>query len=267
MRQIAPIILAVAMVVGLAGGLVYTWVLDPIELYNATPNTLRARDKFVYVALIGDLYAYEGDLSRAEARLAELGIEADGTLLAGLIEEYLDGGGQAEEVRNLAQLAEALGASGGVLLVFAAAPTPSPEPTATIQTQPGSQPAGASITPVPTVTPAPSFHLVEQTAVCAEPGQPGSISVWVRDQDGNGLAGIEIVVSWSTGQDRFFTGLRSERGAGYADFEMAPEVEYEVALAGFKGEIAQGLTADLSPGLCPTGTVALDWQVSFVRGQ
>jgi hypothetical protein len=89
----------------------------------------------------------------------------------------------------------------------------------------------------------------------------------VRDKDGNELAGVEIVVSWSTGQDRFFTGLWPERGVGYADFEMAPEVEYDVALAGFKGETAEGLTADLSPGLCPTGTIALDWQVSFERGQ
>lgn len=267
MRRIGPIILVVAMAVGLAGGLLYTWVLDPIENRSSTPNSLRARDKLVYVTIIGDLYAYEGDLPRAEARLAELDIEADGPVLAGLIEEYLDGGGQAEDVRNLARLAEALGASGGVLLVFAAAPTPSPEPTATIQAQPGSQPAGTSLAPAPTVTPAPSFHLVEQTAVCAEPGQPGSISVWVRDQDGNGLAGIEIVVSWSAGQDRFFTGLRPERGPGYADFEMAPEVEYDVALAGFRGELAKGLTADLSPGLCPTDTMALDWQISFVRGQ
>lgn len=267
MKRSAPIILAVAMVVGLAGGLLYTWILDPIESYDSTPDTLRAQDKFVYLAVIGDLYAYEGDLARAEARLAELGVEADGPVLAGLIEQYLDSGGQAEDVRNLARLAEALGASGGVLLVFASAPTPSPEPTPTIQTQPGSQQPGVSPTPAPTVTPAPSFRLAEQTAVCADPGQPGSIAIWVRDKDGNELAGVEIVVSWSTGQDRFFTGLWPERGVGYADFEMAPEVEYDVALAGFKGETAEGLTADLSPGLCPTGTIALDWQVSFERGQ
>jgi hypothetical protein len=48
---------------------------------------------------------------------------------------------------------------------------------------------------------------------------------------------------------------------------MAPGVEYEVALAEFQGEIARGLTADLSPGLCPTGTLALDWQVSFQQEQ
>lgn len=267
MKRSAPIILAVSMVVGVAGGLLYTWILDPIESYDSSPDTLRAQDKFVYLAIIGDLHALEEDRPQAEARLAELGVEADGLVLAGLIEQYLDSGGQAEEVRNLARLAEALGASGGVLLVFAAAPTPSPEPTATLPTQPGAQQPATSLTPVPTVTPAPSFHLAEQTAVCAEPGQPGSIVVRVWDEAGNGLAGVEVVVSWSAGQDRFFTGLRPELGTGYADFEMVPEVEYEVALAGFNGETAQGLVSDLAPGLCPTGTIALGWQVSFERGQ
>lgn len=267
MKRSAPVILAVAMIVGLAGGLLYTWMLDPIESYDSKPDALRAQDKLVYLAIISDLYAYEGDLSRAESRLVELGVEANGLVLAGLIEQYLDGGGQADDVRNLARLAEALGASGGVLLVFASAPVPSPEPTPTSQVSPASRQPGPSPSPAPTVTPAPTFRLVEQTSVCADPGQPGSIGVWVRDEKGNGLAGVEIVVSWSAGQDRFFTGLWPERGIGYADFEMAPKVEYGVELAGFNGDAAEGLSADLAPGLCPTSTVALDWQLSFELGQ
>jgi hypothetical protein len=103
----------------------------------------------------------------------------------------------------------------------------------------------------------------EQTALCAEPGRPGQISVWVRDAAGGQLAGVEVVVSWATGQDRFFTGLRPERGEGYADFEMEPGLEYEVALANQPGDAAQGLTADLEPGVCPTGTLALEWRVTF----
>ena len=87
MRRIGPIILVVAMGVGLAGGLLYTWVLDPIESHDSAPDTLYGQDKLVYAAIIGDMYAHEGDLSRAETRLAELGIEADGPVLAGLIEE------------------------------------------------------------------------------------------------------------------------------------------------------------------------------------
>ncbi len=246
------------MAAGLAGGLIYTWILDPIESDESAPDALRVEDKMVYLAIVGDLYAVEGDLSLAEARLAELDVPAEGPALAEQIEQYLDGGGRPEAVRNLAHLAQDLGASGGVLMVFGSAPEPSPEPTLTVTLAPGISP-----TPAPSVTPAPSYRLAEKTAVCAEPGRPGLIAVWVQDAEGNGLAGTEIVVSWATGEDRFVTGLRPERGVGYADFEMSAQVEYDVGLAGYKGEIAQGLTADLAPGVCPAGTLVQDWRVTF----
>jgi hypothetical protein len=261
MKRATPIALILAMAVGLAGGLVYTWGLDPVQIKDTTPKTLRLRDKLGYLALIGDLYAQEGDLSKAKARLGELGVEAEGPALAAMIEQYLEGGGQPEQVRNLSHLAEALGASGGVLQVFAVAFTPSPTPTTVVPAQPG------ALAPAPSPTPAPSFRLIEQTALCAQPGQPGRITVWVRDVAGNELAGVEIVVSWSTGQDRFFTGLRPEQGSGYADFEMAPHLEYEVAVAAYNGDVAQGLTSDLQPGVCPVGTVAQEWRVTFQRSQ
>jgi hypothetical protein len=258
MRRAGLVILLVTMGLGLAGGLAYAWILSPIDVYDAEPDTLRTHDKLVYLALVGDLYAAQGDLTRAKAELAELGIEAEGSVLTGFIEQHLDAGGTTEEVRNLARLAEALGASGGVLSVFAAEPTLTLEPTATAVVGIEASPtAGASRTPVPT------FRLVEQTAVCAEPGSPGQISVWVRDAEGGQLAGVEVVVSWATGQDRFFTGLRPERGEGYADFEMEPGLEYEVSVADYQGESAEGLTPELDAGICPTGTLALEWRVTF----
>ncbi len=263
-RSILAILTIATLGAGLAGGLVYTWVLAPVEVYDSTPNSLYIEDKFIYLAIIGDLYACEQDLELAEARLAELDIETDGAVLVELIEQYLDSGGQPEDVRNLAHLAETLGASGGVLLVFAPVPTlsPSPPPALAPTSLVGSASDG-SPTPAATPTPLPTFRLEEQTAVCAEPGQAGQVAIWVQDSEGNGLAAAEIVVSWTTGQDRFFTGLRPEKGAGYADFEMKPQVEYEVTLADRKGDVAQGLTSDLEPGVCPAGTLALSWQLIF----
>lgn len=259
MKRAVPVaILLLAFAVGIAGGLGYTWILDPIDSYDSAPDALRLEDKYVYLALIGDIYSQEADLTRAESRLAAVGIEAEGPVLAGLIEGYLDAGGRPEEVRNLARLAEKLGASGGVLNVFALEPTTTPEPTGTLPPELVPSPTAA-----PTLTPAPTFFLAEQTAVCAEPGLSGSIRVWVRDAEGNGLPGVEVVVSWSSGQDRFYTGLRPEQGKGYADFEMAPRVEYDVSLAGFRGDTAQGLSSELSAGICPTDTIALDWRLAF----
>ena len=259
MKRVALALLAVvAIAAGLGGGLFYTWVLAPIEEYDTAPDALRPGDKLVYLALIADLYVYEGDQARTEDRLAELDVEADGAILAGFIEQYLDGGGRPEDVRNLAHLAEDLGASGGVLLVFESVSASELPATPTSPANPGASPS-----PPPTSTPAPSFHLVDQTSVCAGPGQPGRIAVWVRDATGGELPGVEIVVSWALGQDRFFTGLRPEQGTGYADFEMKPKTEYEVALAGFRGDTAQELTSDVSPGICPTGVVAVNWQLTF----
>jgi len=264
MKRRALVLFSLTAAVGLAGGLYYTWILDPVEYYDTSPNTLFDRDKALYLALIGDLYVYEGDLARTEARLAELGVAADGPTLARFIEVYLDSGGRPEEVRNLAHLAEDLGASGGVLLVFAGEPTaapPSPAPATTSLQGEGSSPATA--TPPASPTPAPTFSLVEQTSLCAAPGRAGQIAVWTQDAQGQPLPGVEVVVSWDTGQDRFYTGLWPEQGAGYADFDMTPATIYEVYLADYRGDTAQGLASDLSPGLCRDGVEAVDWRLTF----
>ncbi|MEJ2210364.1 MAG: hypothetical protein P8129_15200 [Anaerolineae bacterium] len=264
MKRRALVVFVLTAVVGLAGGLYYTWMIDPVEYYDVWPDSLRDRDKALYLALVGDLYAHEGDLARAEARLATLGVAADGPTLARFIEVYLDGGGRPEEVRNLAHLAEDLGASGGVLLVFAGEPTagpPSPAPAATSLPGEGSSPATA--TPLASPTPAPTFELVEKTSLCGAPGRAGQIAVWTQDAQGQPLPGIEIVVSWAAGQDRFYTGLWPEQGAGYADFDMAPATVYEVYLADYRGDAAQELASDLSPGLCRAGVEAVDWRLTF----
>ncbi len=245
---------------GVAGGLYYAWMVAPVEYYDTPPSSLRSLDMALYLALVGDLYAYEGDLAAAKARLEELGVAADGSTLASFLEVYLESGGRPEEARNLAHLAEALGASGGVLLVFAIEP-----PTLLANELPATEPARpqASDTPPASPTPAPIFHLLEQTALCAAPGTEGRIAVWTQDARGQPLPGIEIVVSWPSGQDRFYSGLRPDRGAGYADFEMAPATVYEVYLADYKGDVAQDLASDLPPGLCEPGVKAVDWRLIF----
>jgi len=248
-----------ALAAGLAAGLTYTWLLAPVEYTASAPDALAIQDKLVYAALIGDLYICEQDPEQARARLAELALEADGPAVASLVEKHLDSGGQPEEVRNLAQLAQDLGASGGVLLVFGSelALTPRASPSAAAPTP------QVTSTPAPTPTPAPIFRLLERTALCAEPGAPGKIAVWVQDTEGTELAGVEVVASWPAGEDRFFTGLRPDKGAGYADFEMSPGIEYAVSLGQYGSEVAEGLSAQVQPGLCPTQTQALDWRLIF----
>jgi hypothetical protein len=264
MKRTALILLILAAAVGLAGGLYYSWVVAPSEQVNTQPDALHSRDKTLYLALIGDLYVYEGDLTQAKTRLGELGMATDGPTLAGVIEAYLDAGGSPDHVRNLARLAEALGARGGVLLVFGPEPTIAPATVVPIHIATAIPPTPAtSPTPAASPTPVPTYRLVEKTALCASPGSAGTIAVWIQDAQGQPLPGIEVVVSWSTGQDRFYTGLRPERGAGYADFEMAPAIRYEVYLADYRGDTAADLASDLQSGLCQSGVEALDWRLVF----
>jgi nucleotide-binding universal stress UspA family protein len=260
-RTVQALLVALAVALGLGGGLVYTWILDPVEYYDSAPDALDFEDKLVYLAVIGDIYTQDGDLARANAWLAKMDVPADGMVLAGFIEQYLDAGGQPEEVRNLARLAQDLGARGGVLLVFDTVSTPVPTPLPTRSAQAGDPPAA----PPATATPVPGMRLVDRTAVCAAPGRQGEIAVWVQDAEGNDLPGIEVVVSWAQGQDRFFTGLRPDKGVGYADFEMKAGTEYDVTLAGFRGDAVEGLSSDVTPGICPEDSLAVSWHLIFER--
>ncbi len=265
MKRTELLLVVLAAVLGLAGGLWFSWMVVPSGSAGSQPDGLGSGDRGLYLALIGDLYAYDGNLARAESRLGALSVAADGPALARVVEAHLESGGRLEKVRNLARLAEALGASGGVLLVFAPEPTPTPtatEPAASPMPTATPTPT-ASSTPTASPTPAPIFQLVERTALCAAPGQAGRIAVWIEDAYGQPLPGVEIIVSWATGQDRFYTGLQPEQGAGYADFEMAPAGNYEVFLGDYRGEVARDLTSSLQSGLCPPGVEARDWRLVF----
>jgi len=61
-------------------------------------------------------------------------------------------------------------------------------------------------------------------------GQP-LIQVQAYDAAGQGVAGVEVVVTWEGGENHFFTGLKPELGAGYADFTLTPGITYTLRLA------------------------------------
>jgi hypothetical protein len=42
------------------------------------------------------------------------------------------------------------------------------------------------------------------------------------------VPGVEIIVTWNGGEDRFFTGFKPEIGNGYADFQMTDATAYNV---------------------------------------
>jgi hypothetical protein len=253
--------------IGLALGLVYAWVLVPVELIDTSPQSLRADFKDDYRALVAAAFVASGDLGRARARLALLGDPDPARTLAMLAQRTLAEGGSADSARALGLLAAAL-ESGGLPTgpaseegtpspgtpETAASATPSLTPAASESVTPQDGPTARptrTVTPTPTRTPTPTqgppFQLQERAPVC-DPGlTPPRIQVFVFDAAGAPVPGVEILVTWAGGQDTFFTGLKPEFGLGYADFEMTEGVVYTLQLAA-GGEPVANLTPS---GECP----------------
>jgi hypothetical protein len=148
-------------------------------------------------------------------------------------------------------------------------PTPTevpPEPTPT-STEPPPEPSATATQPPPTAapssTPGPDvgFEVAEQEDLgCSGEGAGDYILVYVRDEDGRGLAGVEVMVSGPEGEDSFFTGLKPEVGPGFADFLVTAPGTYAVQVLDGTSQVAEGL--DFADS-CPAETPHHSWSVIF----
>lgn len=71
----------IAMILGIAAGLYYGWVLDPVEYVDTTPDSLLIDYKADYVLMVAEAYQLEGDLELASRRIALLGEEPSEEIL------------------------------------------------------------------------------------------------------------------------------------------------------------------------------------------
>jgi hypothetical protein len=66
----------IAVIVGIALGVVYGWVIDPIEYTDVTPNILREDYRADYVLMVAESHQSELDSETSARRLAILGSES-----------------------------------------------------------------------------------------------------------------------------------------------------------------------------------------------
>jgi hypothetical protein len=62
-----------AVLVGIAAGLYYGWVINSVKYVDAAPSSLRSDYRADYVLMVAEAYQAEGDLALAARRLALLG--------------------------------------------------------------------------------------------------------------------------------------------------------------------------------------------------
>lgn len=268
LRRMHPWVgLALAFVLGLALSLTYAWLINPVEYYDTDPADLRADLREDYLLLVALSYRLNGDLVRAQNRLATLGETGSPEVAAALADRLYGAGGKAEAVRALALLAYDLGIQSQAAVAHLPTATPTVTPTATVtQTPLPTTPPTATPTAMPTATPSPEatatpdvrppYRVVEQRQVCDNSSTAGVIQIYVQNAEGQGLSNVEVQVSWEGGRNRFFTGLKPEIDSGYADFRMAPEQIYAVVVWGAQ-------VGDISIEGCPSGPAG--WRLVFRR--
>lgn len=268
--------LLTGLLIGALGGAGYAWLADPVQYVEVAPYSLKPEDRDEYRALIAAAYTATGDLARARARLELLPDGDPQQALAAQAQRIIASQGSYDTARSLALLAVALSQPEAGSPETPSGPTPaatttsagveeSPVPTSpALSLAPGETPAvTTSLAPTvrATLAAGPAYAALDSARKC-DAQRPGLLQVQVAGPSGAPVFGAPVVITWPGGEDRFFTGLNPDAGAGYADFEMAEGTSYSVRI-GESGEPVNGITTAPCPAESGGGTYLGGWEVVF----
>lgn len=267
-----PYYLLTGFLLGLAFGFIITMVIFPIQFTNVPPETLNTTDKDRYRLMIAQAFRANQDLGRTTARL---GLLRDDDIAGQLIQQSRrsETKSDAQVLLNLAQAIQNPLAQSVVPLQptdsadpFTPAPTatmlPTETPSETSTPQP-TRPLSTSIvqsSPTPNQNSGLPFQLSENTIICNTSYRESLIQTEVFDADGEPISNARITVTWSSGQDTFYTGFYPEISLGYADFSMTPETIYSIKV----GDIGEVVT-NLSSPECVDDSGANYWGSIYLR--
>lgn len=100
--------LLTGIIIGIAFGLLYSWIVNPVKYIDAPPYSLREDYKEQYRALVALAYMNSNDLLRAQDRLSQLKDNNIAQTISMQAQQALAEGHSEEEVRALSLLASAL---------------------------------------------------------------------------------------------------------------------------------------------------------------
>lgn len=241
--------------VGLCLGLILAWSALPAVSPGAA-GVLQGMPPEEFAALVAQAWSADGDRARANERLqAAIPYGSDparhmadmACRLAST--EFADSSAGLRTLRKMQNFYQMEGQrscadtlfpaldSAAVLLLDS---SPTPRPGATLPPPPSKTPmptlspeakSAAAAVPTPTETSAKRFELAGLGAYC-DAARPATLAVYVQERDGRGIAGMVLRVRWRGGEDRFHSGLKPERGTGYADFTMEQGRRYVLDMPG-----------------------------------
>jgi hypothetical protein len=100
--------IALVAVIGIAIGLVYGWVINPVQYTDVTPDILRADYRADFVLMVAEAYQTEQDTNLAARRLAILGVQPPAQIVSSAIEYARQQGFSQEEMNILQELLSAM---------------------------------------------------------------------------------------------------------------------------------------------------------------
>jgi len=236
-------------ILGIALGLWVTWVFWPVEFKNADPADLRPSLKDDLVLLISLAYEQDGNLPTAQQRLAALRLANATQTFDRLIAREKQNSQNTLGQDALIHLGQALGLALPYTTARLAPDAPTPIRVYVVAT------------PVQVLT----FRVVEHTPLtCADEPESGKLRIIVKDVNGKDLPNIGIEIKSGESVETIYTGLKPERGIGYADYDANPGT-YSAMILNAESEIVSDLVIGDAPADCRNdqGKTPRGWKIIF----
>lgn len=246
--------LLTGIVIGILLGLVIAWLIAPVKYINTVPSSLRNDFKDDQRILIANAYLETNNLPRAEARILLLGDPDPIQALTTQAQALLAVGDPSGKAYILANLVDSLKKSSTFLSdfisltdvgssdstntdVFSQVTTTFP----TLIIDQADSPT-LQIATTPQTTHVGSFVQKSNQVICDSQKASLLLMVEVYNSTGDPIPGIELIITWPMGEEKFYTGFQPEKGLGYADYLMVPNTVYGIRIGGSEFSISN-LTA------------------------
>ena len=115
MKSIRWVFIILALIAGIGLGLVYGWMIDPVEFFNLTPDTLRADYKTDYVLMTAEAYRIEQDPGLAARRLAIFGTQSPSAIATDALNYARANSFPDSDIALIQELVTAMQAWSGIL--------------------------------------------------------------------------------------------------------------------------------------------------------
>jgi hypothetical protein len=98
----------IVIIIGITLGLLYGWLIDPVDFIDTTPGTLRADYKADYVLMVAEIYSLDRDAQAAVIRLTFLGDPSPLVSIENAMIFAVDAGYGADDLRMLRDLSDTM---------------------------------------------------------------------------------------------------------------------------------------------------------------